>query len=30
LLNRVLGARAERVGETDSLSILRALRGDLG
>ena len=30
LLDRVLAARAERVGEADSLSVLRALRGSLG
>jgi prevent-host-death family protein len=30
LMDRVLAARAERVGEADSLSVLRALRGPLG
>ncbi|MGA2640279.1 MAG: type II toxin-antitoxin system Phd/YefM family antitoxin [Spirochaetia bacterium] len=30
LMDRVLAARAERVGGADSLSILRALRGALG
>jgi prevent-host-death family protein len=30
LMDRVLASRAERVGDTDSLSTLRALRGRLG
>ncbi len=30
LMDRVLAARVERVGDADSLTVLRALRGQLG
>jgi prevent-host-death family protein len=30
LMDRVLAARTERTGENDSLTVLRALRGELG